>query len=160
MEQPKNLDSLMSWHERDRKILLRTVPPYMILLATQALAKKGTTLRADVMEALERASYAPLSGLDELSIARVAKRIDAVATALLHDISPDNELEVLTIVSSWVIRMVDEGIMEDRTNQSVLVALHLMDEAMAEPAYWGYNEVLARDKAALLMARGKLQGLY
>jgi hypothetical protein len=63
--------------------------------------------------------------------------------------------------------LVDEGLLDDKTCQAVLVALLLMEDAKNDDPdvdglrpVWSVNERLWRKEAGYLITRAQLQGLY
>lgn len=158
--QPANQELIaLGQLERDRRVLIRTVPPHLILVALEDLNKSGETFRKDVVDALTVAVMAPLSGLDELSISRLVKKTDETASALLRELGCNTAREVILTAAGWVARLVDEGMMPDPGNQSVLVSLHLLDEAQEDPENWGYSPFRLKMLTDNMMTRAKLHGL-
>lgn len=152
---------------RDLTILERSVPPHMLFLMVQQCQKMGLELRADVLHHLDVAAAAPLSQLDTLSVARIAKRVDDIATGLLNDLSPDDPRDGLYACAQFILTLVDEGRLLDVNNQAVLVALLLMDDLKDErkdadgnEALWRLDEKRWIEKAKSMLRRANMQGLY
>lgn len=159
MEQSDLEKQALSAQERSRQILIRTVPPHMMLLASERMKTAGETLREDVTHYLNVASVAPLSGLNDLELGRMAQRTDEIATHLIRELNPNDPKEVFIAACGFILRLVDEGLMPDPGNQSVLCALHIMDEVYADPGGWNYNPFRIKQLTDNMMVRAKLQGL-
>jgi hypothetical protein len=144
---------------RDTARVELATPAHMLVLMAHELAKQGWVLRGDVERYLHNASVLPLAGLDELSVARVARRIDEVSSILLHRLSPEAPREGLLAIASFVLVLVDEGLFDDPLNQAVLASLLLLDEARLEDD-WRLAEAAARQAAHRLLAQARLLGLY
>lgn len=153
---------------QERSRLELALPAYLFVLMLRGLPREGFGLRADVEHHLDHAAVLPLVGLDELSVARLAKRLDDMARALLHELAPDDARQGLLIVAHFVLLLVDEGLFDDARNQAVLTALLLLDEAREAPGKdepdWAFDrtgdEVRLRVPARSLLARTRLLGLY
>lgn len=144
---------------RDKDILLRTVPCYMMLLAVRELNRQGEKIRADMDHNLEVGSYAPMSGLDVLSVSRLAKRTDEIALNILKDVSPNNAHDMLLATSYLMARLVEEGHIKDVTSQAVLIAMALIEEAREEPEHWNYNDKTVARLANNMLTRCMIYGL-
>lgn len=145
---------------RDSYILRRTVPPYLMWLGVQELRKRGETLRADVVDALDKASVAPLSGLDDLTISRLAKRTDEIATSTMREVAPDNPHDAILGAAYFILRLVNEGYIEDVGNQGVLVAMTLIEEAKDDQEGWNFNEKRVVTVADKMMWRCSMWNLF
>ena len=117
---------------RDLTIVQRAVPAHMLCLMVEQCTKNGFELRPDVLYKLNLAAAAPMAGCDMLSVARLARRVDEVATTLLHDLSPDDARHGLYCCAMFVLTLVEEGRMADKTNQAVLISLLLLDDVADE----------------------------
>jgi hypothetical protein len=135
------------------------VPAHLLVLLAHELAKHGWTLRADIERYLHNASVLPLSGLDELSVTRLARRVDDASRSLLRAHSPDEPRGALLAAAHFVLALVDEGLIDDPGNQAVLASLLLLDEARLEDD-WRLAEAGARQAGLKLLARARLLGLY
>ena len=144
---------------RDTARVELAVPAHLLVLMAHELAKDGWRLRGDVERYLHNASVLPLAGLDELGVARIARRIDEVSRTLLHRLAPDEPRQGLLAVASFVLLLVDEGLFDDPDNQAVLASLLLVEEAREEPE-WRFAEAAARQAAHRLLAQARLLGLY
>lgn len=135
------------------------VPAHMLVLMSQEVGKRGWSLRADVVHYLNNASVVPLQGLDQLSVARVARRVDDVSRALLHALSPDEPVRGLLSVAYFVLKLVDEGLFDDPKNQAVLASLLVVEEAKHE-LEWRFNGQRLQVEAENLLLKARLMGLY
>jgi hypothetical protein len=152
---------------RDRAIVERALPAHMLFLMMEECQKIGYGLRADVMRHLNMAAAAPLASCDQLSVARLARRIDDAATTLLHDLSPDDPRHGLYCCATFTLLLVDEGRIEDKGNQAVLAALLLLDDVKddrpdeeGQGAGWRLQEGRWRNEAKKLLSRAVLMGVY
>jgi hypothetical protein len=109
----------------------------------------------------------PLAKLDALSISRVAKRVDEVATTLLRDLSADDPREALYVCAMFALLLVEEDRVFDKGNQAVLVALLLMEDVKDEEPdvdgfrpVWMVNEKKWKAAAGKLLNRAMIMGLY
>lgn len=153
--------------EREKEMVERALPAHMMVLMLDECRKIGIEGRADLLHHLNVASVAPLSRLDTLSVARVAKRIDDTATTLLHDLSPDDPREGLYVCATFVSVLVDEGRIQDQTNQCVLATALLLEDAKDETpdedgngAVWKANLKGWEAKARQMLFRAVMLGLY
>lgn len=152
---------------RDMTAIELALPAHLMFLMAEECSKAGLELRADVQHKLNVASVSPLSQLDTLSIARVAKQVDDLARSLLHDISPDDPRDGLYSCARFCLKLVDEGRLNDPQNMAVLVALLLMDDVRDDrkdvagnEAVWGLAEKRWADNAGRMMMRAVLAGYY
>ena len=152
---------------RDLTIVQRAVPAHMLCLMVEQCTKNGFELRPDVLYKLNLAAAAPMAGCDMLSVARLARRVDEVATTLLHDLSPDDARHGLYCCAMFVLTLVEEGRMADKTNQAVLISLLLLDDVADERkdsndagAVWRLEETKWKEEAKKLLQRALLIGLY
>jgi len=152
-------DAVRDLRRRDTARVELAVPAHLLVLMAHELAKQGWLLRDDVQRYLHNASVLPLAGLDELSVSRIARRIDEVSRSLLHSLSPDAPRQGLLAVASFVLVLVDEGLFDDPQNQAVLASLLLLDEAREE-ADWRLAETAARQAAHRFLTQARLLGLY
>lgn len=153
--------------EREKQMIERALPAHMMVLMLDECQKIGIEGRGDLLHHLNVASVAPLSQLDMLSVARVAKQIDSVATSLLHDLSPDDPREGLYVCATFVSVLVDEGRITDKTNQCVLATALLLDEAKGETApddndgaIWKTNLKAWEAKARQMLFRAVMLGYF
>jgi hypothetical protein len=157
----------MNLQSRDVDIVSRGVPAHMMALMVEACMRQGFEVRADVFHHLSMAAGTVLAKLDTFSIARLAKRIDEVATTLLTDLSPDDAREGLYCTCMFVLLLVTEDVFADVTNQAVLVATLFMDDAKDDkpdvngnlPVY-AVKETRWTVKAKSMLLRANLMGLY
>lgn len=152
---------------RDLAAVELALPAHLMFLMMEECRQAGYELREDVQHKLNVASASPLSRLDTLSVARLAKEIDDVARSLLHDLSPDDPRDGLYCCVQFCLKLVDEGRLNDPQNMAVLVALLLMDDIKDErkdgagnEAVWRLEEKRWKDKAGAMMMRAVLQGYY
>ncbi|MCL4743860.1 MAG: hypothetical protein KJZ83_00445 [Burkholderiaceae bacterium] len=152
---------------RDLTIIEQCLPAHMLFLMMEECKKAGFELRADVMHHLNLAAVAPLSQIDMLSIARLSKRVDEAATALLRDLSPDDPRHGLYCCAQFILTLVDEGRWLDARNQAVLVALLLMDDVKddrkdvkGEGAVWRLEERKWQKAARKILRRAMTLGFY
>ena len=152
---------------RDLMTVEACLPALMLFLMMEQCRKIGLELRADVMDHLNRATIAPLAKLDELSVARVARRVDESARTLLHDLSPDDPRHGLYCCAMFCMTLVDEGRFVDVQNQAVLVAMLLLDDikddskdVRGDGVVWRLQEHSWKTEAGKLLQRAILMGLY
>ena len=153
--------------DRDLTTVEQALPAHLMFLMMEQVQKLGLELRADVLQHLNRAAIAPLARLDELSVARVARRIDDAARTLLHDLSPDDPRHGLYCCAMFCMTLVDEGRITDVRNQAVLVAMLLLDDirddskdVLGAGVVWRLQEGQWRKEAQRLLNRALLMGLY
>lgn len=150
----------LSIKSRDQITIEAAVPCHMLVLMAEAVAKAGYELRADVMSYLNLAAIAPLQGLDEFSITRIATTIDQHATGLLHDLSPDDPREGLAVCAQFVLLLLEEGRTTDPRNQSVLASLLIVEDLKTDGSEYPWDEARYTLKAKQLLFRANLLGLY
>ena len=153
--------------DRDLTTVEQALPAHMMFLMMEQVQRLGLELRADVLLHLNRAAIAPLARLDELSVARVARRIDDSAKTLLHDLSPDDPRHGLYCCAMFCLTLVDEGRILDVRNQAVLVAMLLLDDirddskdVLGAGVVWRLQEGQWKKEARKLLGRAILMGFY
>lgn len=162
-----NIAEPIDIRERDQIVVENALPAHMMFLMMEECQKIGIVLRSDVMHKLNVASASPLAKLDTFSVARLAKRIDDAARSLLHDLSPDDPRHGLYVCAMFALSLVDEGFLDDRTNQAVLVALLLMSDiedenkdVNGEGAVWRIEQARWKKEASSMHVRAALLGLF
>jgi hypothetical protein len=152
---------------RDADVVERALPAHMLVLMAEQCMKAGYEFRSDVLHRLNMAAAAPLAKCDQLSIARLAKRIDDCAVTLLRDLSPDDPRHGLYSCAMFALSLVSEGRIEDKQNQAVLVSLLLIDDLKDESkdtagngAVWKFEEQRLVLEAKKLIGKSVLMGLY
>jgi hypothetical protein len=152
---------------RDVRVVEKALPAHLMFLMMEECQKIKLELRADVMVHLNRAAIAPLVRLDELSVARVARRIDETARILLRDLAPDDPRHGLYSCAMFVLVLVEEGRLTDVGNQAVLTAMLLMEDIKDERkdergqgVVWRLEEQRWKNEAKKLISRSVLMGLY
>jgi hypothetical protein len=138
------------------------IPAHMLFLMSVEVQKKGYEFRSDMRDKLNNAAAVPLVGLDPLSIARVAKRIDEVSRQLLHELSPDDPLHGFYACAMFSVTLIDEGLLADPHKVAPLVSLVLLDDLKSEGpgAVYSYNEAHLKTEAKKLIHEAKKLGLY
>jgi hypothetical protein len=143
------------------------LPALMMFLMMEQCQKINLEMRADVMQHLNRATLLPLANLDELSVARVARRVDDAARLLLHDLSPSDPRHGLYCCAMFCLLLVDEGRLADVRGQAVLVSMLLIDDikddrkdVRGEGVVWRLQEHQWKAEAGKLLQRAILMGYY
>lgn len=147
--------------------LEKAVPAHMLVLMLEECARRGYECRSDILKHLNNAAAAALTGLDNLSISRLAKRVDDIAVNLLNRLSPEQPVDGLYCVAMFCLKLVDEGLLDDKKNQAVLVSLMLIDDAKddnkdvnGQGQLSRVDEVFWKQKAGDMLLSAHLQGLY
>lgn len=148
---------------QEKSVVETSLPAMMLGLMAEKCLEAGFEFRSDILKRLNVAAVAPLSGLgNDLSVSRVAKRLDDASRALLNDMSPDSPQHGLYVCAMLILLLVDGQFFADAKNMAVLVALLLMNELRdrgSDSAYV-FNEVLLRSEASKTLGRAQLLGLY
>ncbi|MEJ6846722.1 hypothetical protein V3589_10955 [Sinorhizobium fredii] len=151
----------------ERMIVERCLPAHLMFLMAEECRKAGFELRSDVMQHLNVAAVSPLARLDMLSVVRLARRTDEVARSLLNELSPDDPRHGLYVCAMFCLKLVDEELLSDRTNQAVLVSLLLLDDIRddspdvdGQGVVWRLTEQQWQREAGKLLTRAMLQNLY
>ena len=152
---------------RDVRVVEKALPAHLMFLMMEECQKIKLELRPDAMAHLNRAAVAPLVRLDELSMARVARRIDETARTLLRDLAPDDPRHGLYSCAMLVLVLAEEGRLSDVGNQAVLTAMLLMEDIKDdrkddrdEGVVWPLVEARWKKDAGKLLSRCVLMGLY
>ena len=152
---------------RDHTVVETAVPAHMLVLMLNACRDKGIEARPDVLRHLNVAAVSPLTKCDQLSVARLARRIDDVATTLLRDLNPDDPRHGLYSCAMFCMKLVDEGRFPDVRNQAVLVSMLLLDDIKDDrpdvnglSVVWKLEEARWASEADKLISRANLMGLY
>lgn len=152
---------------RDQQVVELAVPAQMLFLMVEEARKKGFVLRSDAMQHLNLAAVAPLAKCDELSVSRLARRIDDVASTLLRDLNADDPRHGIYVSAMFTMLLVDRGLYADTRSQAVLMSLLLIDDvkddrpdADGQGPVWRLEEQKWTDEAKQLLLRANLMGLY
>ncbi len=121
----------------DKKRVEKALLPYLLRVAVGVLLKRGLVIREDILIYLDRATSIPLQGLDSLSVVRLAKRVERVGAKLLRVMTVDNERAVTVAISRFILKLVEEGKIENTGDQAVLVSLLVTAEVEEDPEEWG-----------------------
>ena len=149
-----------SYEELESDAVAYAVPAHMMTLAFNECFCKGWTMRMDVHQKLDQSAGVPLVGFDPLTIMRLATKIDALATELLRDLNPDNEVDALHTVAMFVLQLIDEGLLKDATAIVVVVALLLMEDIKEGNEDWPFKEKFLRAQGKKLLHKATRAGLY
>ena len=148
----------------ERSRIELALPAHLLALMAHELRRQGWELRSDIGAYLNNAAVLPLTGLDDLRVSLLAKKIDDTAKAMLHELAPDDARQGLLAVAQFVAMLVDEAVFDDARNPAVLTALLLLDEAREDPGKdepdWAYDEARLQRLARPLLTRTRLLGLY
>lgn len=128
---------------------------YLPLLVLESImAKENMQARADWKQVLELGSVAPFAHFDDLSVARLAKRIDADAREVLKEAGISNLRHLMLSVCRLILILVDQGRVEDKANSGVLFALAVMEEATVDPeSGWQWHAALSFDRTKQMKYR-------
>lgn len=147
--------------------LERMVPSHMLLMALEECARKGYECRSDIPINLARGLLAPLAKLDELTAARVLRRSEDTATALLKRLNADNPLEGLYATAMLCLKLADEGLVTDKQAQFVLIGLLIITDVQddskdvdGKSAVYRVDEARWKALAGDLLFSANLNGLY
>jgi len=109
---------------------------------------------------------APFARLDDLAAELLAKRADEIAKGLLAKL-PDNSLDRLYSVCMFNMKLVDEGLLDDKQNMAVLVSLLLLDDVEDDRKDVDGREALKvadhtrwKTYASAALSSANLHGLY
>jgi len=152
-------DELKTLADKEAEAIAYATPAHMLFLMFEQCIAKGWTLRADVLHKLNMSAGAPLAGFDALSISRLAKVIDTHATALLHDLNPDDPVDGLHSVAMFVLILIDEGLLKDARAIVVIVALMLMED-VKDNEEWPFKEKFLRQQGKKILFKANRRGLY
>lgn len=145
---------------REHRAAELALPAHLLWVMTDDVRKKGWIPRADVFEHLNRGAAAALNGLDQVSIPRVAKRIDDLARDILREMHFDDERDGLISCAMLVSKLVEERLYPDTTNQAVLVSLLLIDDAMDAGSELPFNEARIKQNVGRMLSKLATAGYY
>ena len=152
---------------RDQEAVELAMPAHMLILVMEQVHKHGFELRADVVKHLSRAAMLPFTKLDELSVARVARRVEDVATTMLRDINADDPRHALYVSAMFVLMLADKGLYADPRGQAVLVSMLLIEDIKdsrpdvdGQGPVWRLEEQKWNVEVKKLLSRANLMGLY
>jgi hypothetical protein len=152
---------------RDQQVVELAVPAHMLILVMEQVHRTGYELRADVVRHLSHAAVLPFTKLDELSVARVARRVEDVATTMLRDLNSDDPRHALYVSAMFVLMLVDKGLYADVKGQAVLVSMLLIEDIKdsrpdvdGQGPVWRLEEQKWNEEAKKLLSRANLMGLY
>ena len=150
---------LLRNQERERVEL--GLPAHLLFLTLEEVTRKKVyEFRPDIFIKLNQSAVLHLAGLDNLTIARVAKKIDDAAKTLISVPSQEDSRHVLACSCFWILKLVDEGLFTDRTNMAVVVALLLINDMREMGSEWLNDEAIASKTAGTMLQRAKLLGYY
>lgn len=147
-------------------IIERALPPLLLMKAIEELNKKGYEIRADVQARLAIAVAAPFAKIDEFMIERLIKRADVITNNLLAKL-PDDPVDRVYSVCMFNLKLVDEGLLDDKQNMAVLVSLLLLDDVEDDRKDAEGREALKvadhtrwKTYASAALSSANLHGLY
>lgn len=152
-------------NSREAKELALTeasLPAHLLYLMACDIFKKGWQLRGDMVMNLNAAAAAPFTAAkqDPMLVAMAAARVDSVAKTLLHSISPDDPRDGLLSCAYFTIKLVDEGLLQDPTNNAVTISLALIEDATDEGNEWSSRQEGIKKDVGIMLSRARLMGLY
>jgi len=152
---------------RDIQVVELATPAHMLLTIMEQVQARGFELRADVVKHLGNAAIIPFTKLDEVGVARVARRVEDVAQTLLRDLSADDPRHALYVAAMFTLMLVDKGLYADPRSQAVLVSMLLIEDIKdsrpdvdGQGPVWRLEEQKWNEEAKKLLSRANLMGLY
>lgn len=139
-----------------------SLPAHLLYLMACEIYKKGWQLRGDMVMNLNAAAAAPLTAVknDPMLVAMTAARVDSVAKTLLHSLAPDDPRDGLLACAYFTLKLVDERLLADPTNNAVPISLALVEDATEEGGDWPVREQGIKKDVGVLLTRARLMGLY
>jgi hypothetical protein len=138
-----------------RHVIERAVPAHLLYLMSEEVRKKGYEFRLDVDQKLNVAAVAPLTEVNQFHVSYVAKAVDDIAGQLMRELTDDDPVEGLYTCVMFILTLVDEGFLADKTNMAVLVSLMLLADAENDSKDDKGNEAVIEQKKAKWKARGR-----
>lgn len=145
----------------DKTLVTLALPAHLLVTAALDVRKGGWQLRHDIFLHLDRgAAVALKDASDTLQIRRVATMTDNAAMVLLRELHADDPRDAVLAVAFFILKMVEEGLVENTDNQAVLVSLHLMEDARDPGNDWNPDETWLSSAAAGMLLRANLMGYF
>lgn len=121
----------------ERRGIEEAMIPYMLCVAFNAInSTQESHIREDFVHAVDLASAKVIERMPG-DVRRHAGRLERDCTALLGvDALRRNPWTVTLAACKFIASLVDRGRFRDPTNQGVLVALAILDEAETDGAVW------------------------
>ncbi len=139
----------------------RTLPIFLLWSTMDVANRKyDAEFREDVFEAVKRAAAVPFTKMDQLGANYILSRLESLSPKLIYNMGDAKISGILLAVCHFILKLVDEGLYHDPTDQAVLTALALADDARDNPDWDGANEVVAQAQAGIVLDRCRLMGLY
>jgi hypothetical protein len=146
--------------QKEHRAVELGLPAHLLWLCADRLRKEGYALRPDVFINLSNAAAAALAGLPRAVIVPVAKQIDEVATMVLRELSFDDLRDGIMSCAMLTLKLVDERLFLDPTNQAVLVSTALAQDAMDAGSDLPFNEAVLQHNVGRLLVRLTLLGYF
>ena len=144
----------------ERRAVELGLPAHLLWLSADRLRQEGWTLRGDTLLHLSRASAAGLAGLGYDAVRRCSQRIDQAASAALRDLSFDDPRDGLMSCALLTVKLVDEALFPDPTNQAVLVSMLLLEDARLAGSELPPERSVLRENAGRMLRTLNLQGYF
>jgi len=149
-------------NKTDRQLIEHALPPYILRLVLGTLNSEGDFgVEEEWLEVLDVASIKPLNHLenDTIHMHRLARRLEQdTATLLKATGQVDSTRSLVLAVCYFIAKLVDEGMVQDQTNQGVLFSLLVILEA-EESGDWG-DVNISKALAGKILDRMLLMGYY
>ena len=136
------------------------LPAHLLWLSADRLTREGWRLRPDVFVQLSRAAAAALVGVEPRRVSRCARAIDDAAVSLLRELSFDDPRDGILSCAMLTVKLVDESLYEDPTNQAVLVSLLLIQDAEEAGSDFSFDVRMLQNSVGKMLKRLNLLGYY
>lgn len=135
--------------------------PHMMSLSMEKLYADGYELRLDARGYLDNSMRAILRRAGPSTYLDVARKSDTFAAELMRDTDFDDAKTALLATSYFVLKLVDENLIHDKTSQAVLCALMVTSDANEDENPESHNLVKkAQDKAGKMLSRALQRGMF
>ena len=148
----------------EKVIVRESLPAHMLFLMLETLKARGASIRPDFMPNLENAVLANFSKLDELTIARLAKRLDRDARDILREGGiGDATEEGVIAVALMTLKLIEASVLRDKGAIAVLISLQIVDEASKDDVgreMWRWRDGMGEAMAGRMRNRGSALGYW
>jgi hypothetical protein len=146
--------------QAERKVVEAALLSHLICEFATDLRLKGWKLRPDILMHLDRATEVAFERAPEEAKPRLAHEMQDKGEQLLRELRADDVQEALLALCFFILKLVDEGLIDDAFIQPVMVAMYLTEDAKANGTEWKWREDAVRRAVGALLVRANFLGLY
>ena len=153
-------------HLSERRRRLSALMPALLQTSidtmVQGQKENPVEIRPDYIKVLQLAQAAPLAGLDEITVARLAKRVWHDTCEIIKAMDARSYPERVLGICFFCQYVLDRGESFDATNQGILVSLDLVREAKEDEGGppWFFDERRAQELGWQAFRKARELGVF